>query len=273
MSLVHNRSRFRGPTSDDTHSPRRESAQFIEHLAEEARRHRAVRHIYLKSLAEGAFGDMGWAIADFARQYYGYSVHFPRYLMIVMGRMEDPAHRRALLDNLNEESGSYGPEELQALAKAGVKSEWVQGVPHTQLFRLFSESVGVSFDDLAEADQVRCWREMFMQVLAGGHPAESVGALGLGTENIVGSVYQYFVSAINRIGTISPRDSVFFALHTAVDDHHQVTLARIAESFAETEDGRLGLRKGMIKALSLRASFWDWLYERALDPNRAHEVV
>ena len=28
--------------------------------------------------------------------------------------------------------------------------------------------------------------------------------------------------------------------------------------------GKGDLRRGMIKALSLRSSFWDWLYERAL---------
>lgn len=247
--------------------------RYVQKLASEALSHRAVGHGYLKTLAEGAFKDMRWAIADFARQYYGYSIHFPRYLMTVMSRLEDHRHRAALLENLNEESGNYGPDELSNLAKAGIKAEWVRGVPHTELFRMFSESVGVTFDFLEEAAHVSCWREMFLQVLAGGHPAEAVGALGLGTENIVRPIYQHFVAAIRCVGSISPKDSVFFALHTTVDDHHQATLARIAESFAATEDGRIGLRKGMIKALGLRATFWDWLYERALDPASADSVI
>jgi pyrroloquinoline quinone (PQQ) biosynthesis protein C len=273
MAAVHTRSRFETGMPKGSALSRVGGSNFIRMLAQEALRHRAVRHPYLTALASGSFRDTGWAIADFARQYYGYSLHFPRYLMTVMSRLEDPVHRSALLVNLNEESGSYSDEELQTLAQAGIETDWVRGVPHTHLFRLFSESVGVSFADLVEADQVRCWREMFLQVLANGHPAEAVGALGLGTENIVRTIYQNFVSAIKAVGTISPRDSVFFALHTTVDDHHQATLAKIAESFATTEDGRMGLRKGMIKALTLRASFWDWLHERALDPDRAEEVI
>ncbi len=273
MSIVPKGSHLRRPAlTVPEHSPV-DPARYVQMLASEALSHRAVGHPYLKTLAEGAFKDMRWAIADFARQYYGYSIHFPRYLMTVMSRLEDHHHRAALLENLNEESGSYGPDELTNLARAGVKPEWVRGVPHSELFKTFSESVGVSFDRLEEAAHVSCWREMFLQVLAGGHPAEAVGALGLGTENIVRPIYQHFVAAIRCVGSISPRDSVFFALHTAVDDHHQATLARIAESFAATEDGRMGLRKGMIKALGLRATFWDWLYERAIDPVRADAVV
>jgi hypothetical protein len=29
----------------------------------------------------------------------------------------------------------------------------------------------------------------------------------------------------------------------------------------------------MLKALALRAGFWDWLYQRALDPAGAEEVL
>lgn len=99
----------------------------------------------------------------------------------------------------------------------------------------------------------------------GGSAAEALGALGLGTETIVQTIYQPFVDAIGRIG-IQPRDSVFFPLHTAVDDHHQATLREIAIDLAATKQGRLDLAKGMQKALALRCSFWSWLHQRALQP-------
>ena len=40
----------------------------------------------------------------------------------------------------------------------------------------------------------------------------------------------------------------------------------IAKDFADTNEGRRDLIKGMRKALFLRAGFWDWLHARALDP-------
>jgi len=248
-------------------------AAFVSQLAEESLRHRAVRHPYLIALADGTFPDTRWALADFAHHYYGYSLHFPRYLTTVISRLENPEHRKALLENLTEESGVYEEEELVELARFGVEHEWIEGVAHPLLFRRFSDAIGVRRSDLNESDQVVCWREQFLQVLSSGSAAEALGALGLGTENIVRTIYGPFVKAINRLGDISPRDAVFFPLHTAVDDHHQETLQQISADFAKSSEGRVCLRRGMLKALQLRCAFWDWLYERALNPDRAQEVI
>lgn len=246
---------------------------FVERLAAESLAHRAVRHPYLEALAEGQVPDLGWALADFARQYASYSAHFPRYLTTVISRLEQPAHRSALMENLTEESGVYEEDELKELEALGIDREWIIGIPHPILFRRFAAALGVEPGDQPESDQVACWREMFLAVLAGGSPAEGLGALGLGTENIVQTLYGPFVKAIAKLGTISARDSVFFPLHTAVDDHHQATLQEISADYAKTEEGRLGLRRGMLKALQLRCAFWDWMYARALDPERAAQIL
>lgn len=233
-------------------------------LSDEARGHRAVRHRYLQALADGAVPDLRWALADFARHYFGYSAHFPRYLTTVISRLERPEHRAALLDNLTEESGDYGADEYAELAAHGVERAWIEGIPHPRLFQRFRRALGV--DDSAledDAVEVVCWREMFLSVLAGGSLAEAIGALGLGTETVVRDLYQPLVRAIARLD-LDPADTVFFPLHTAVDDHHQATLLAIARDHARTPAGRADVAKGMRKALALRASFWDWLYERAL---------
>jgi hypothetical protein len=101
-------------------------------------------------------------------------------------------------------------------------------------------------------------------LLTGGTAAEAIGAMGLGTEGIVRDLYQPFVQALKRIPDLHPRDVVFFPLHTAVDDHHQATLLDIAAHYAKTEQGRRDIAKGMRKALALRSSYWDWMYERAM---------
>lgn len=249
------------------------AAEFVRGLADESLRHRAVRHPYLRALADGSHPDVRWALADFARHYYGYSFSFPRYLTAVVSRLENPAHRKALLENLSEESGTYDDEELLVLETVGVKREWVEGIAHPLLFQRFADAMGVSRHGTVEADQVVCWRESFLQLLASGSPAEALGALGLGTENIVSTIYGPFVEAIGRIGDLTPRDTVFFPLHTEVDDHHQATLQAISTDFAQSDESRADLRRGMLKALQLRTAFWDWLHERAMNPALADEVV
>lgn len=256
-----------------TDAPSETAADYVARLAEESLRHRAVRHPYLIALGEGSLPDTRFALHDFAKQYYGYSAHFPRYLTTVISRLVELAHRKALLANLTEESGVYGDDELAELAAWGVEREWIEGIPHPVLFRRFADAIGVVRDDAPESDQLVCWREQFLQVLAGGSAAEAVGALGLGTENIVSTMYGAFTRALARVPELHPRDTVFFPLHTAVDDHHQATLQAIAADFAETAEGRAELRRGMLKALQLRCAFWDWLYTRALNPANADQAL
>jgi len=240
------------------------SADYVEHLGAIAMQHRAVIHPYLKAMAAGTLPSLYGSLQDFALHYYGYSAHFPRYLTALISKLEKPEHRAALLANLTEESGQYEEDELMHLKEFGVHPEWIVGIPHPVLFKRFRDSIGV--DNTAMEDdhiEVVCWREQFLAIINMGSAAEALGALGLGTETIVRAIYQPFVDAIQKVGTIKPEDAVFFPLHTAVDDHHQATLKAIATDFATTPAGRADLAKGMMKALALRGSFWSWLYERA----------
>jgi pyrroloquinoline quinone (PQQ) biosynthesis protein C len=245
-------------------------AQWVDALVQEALQHRAVNHPYLRALAAGSLPDPQLALRDFAQHYYGYSSHFPRYLTALISRLECSGHRRDLLDNLSEESGHYETEELGKLRRIGIEPDWILGIPHPDLFRRFSQALGVDHSSPASDHiEVVCWREMFLAVLSDGTPAEALGALGLGTETIVSAIYKPFVAAIARLNTLQPRDMVFFPLHTLVDDNHQATLRAIAVDFADTPTSRADLAKGMHKALILRNSFWDWLYQRALDGPKA----
>jgi pyrroloquinoline quinone (PQQ) biosynthesis protein C len=245
----------------------------ISDLIQESLNHRSVNHPYLQALAEGTLPDTEWALADFADQYYGYSLHFPRYLTTVISKLEIAAHRNSLLQNLTEESGFYGDEEYVELAAIGIEREWIEGIPHPQLFKRFREATGVEapYSPDREAIEVVCWRESFLATLTYGSAAESLGALGLGTENIVRTIYAPFVKALSRTN-FSHRDTVFFPLHTAVDDHHQEALEEISLHFASSPTGKGDLHRGMIKSLSLRSSFWDWMYERALKCNDASKM-
>ncbi len=247
---------------------------FVAELAEQSLLHRAVNHPYLEAMGSGALPDTRWALADFGQQYQCYSKDFPRYLTAVISRLADPGHRAGLMENLSEESGIYEAEELTALSEIGIKSEWIVGKPHPQLFDRFCKAMGLEDQDLSsEPDQIICWREMLIGLLSSGTPAEAVGALGLGTENIVSTIYKPFSRAVAALPELAAKDTVFFPLHTAVDDHHQETLQGIAADLAVNDATRSELRRGMLKALALRSVFWDWMYRRALDPQNADKAL
>jgi len=238
---------------------------YLEELIQEALSHRAVCHPYLTDLANGNLPDLKWAIHDFAVQYPGYCAHFPRYLTMVISKLDSPEHRMTLMQNLIEESGMLDDEEIAVLVDHGIDPDWVQGIPHPKLFERFQQAVDVhdTHEHTDDALEVVCWRESFYHLLADGSPAEAVGAIGLGTENVVNKIYSPIIRAIERMGTLDRREYVFFELHCEVDEDHHEALLKIAHDFADDPQNRLDLRKGMLKALGLRAMFWDWMHDRA----------
>ena len=250
---------------DTSTSSDKTGESYLEELVQEALSHPAVCHPYLTDLAEGNLPDLQWAIRDFAAQYPGYCAHFPRYLTVVISKLESPEHRTTLMQNLIEESGMLDDDELAVLVEFGIDPDWVQGIPHPKLFERFQHAMGV-YDTDEHADdalEVVCWRESFYHLLANGSPAEAIGAIGLGTENVVNKIYTPMIRAIERLGTLDRRDYVFFDLHCEVDEDHHEALLNIAHDFADVPLNRIDLRKGMLKALGFRARFWDWMHDRA----------
>jgi len=103
----------------------------------------------------------------------------------------------------------------------------------------------------------------FYHLLANGSPVEAVGAIGLGTENVVNKIYASIIRAIEHLGTLERRQYVFFELHCEVDGDHHGALLNIAHDFTNDPQTRVDLRKGMLKALGLRVVFWEWMHQRA----------
>ena len=235
----------------------------MNHLIEEALNHRAINHPYLVALKNGEFQNNKEILKDFAAQYGAYSAWFPRYLTAVISKLENPIHREHLLDNLSEESGHLHDEDIEAIATLNIKEEWVQGIAHPKLFRRFQDAMGVD-RDLENGIEVEIWRESFLRLIQSGSAASAVGAIGLGTESIVKYIYRHIIEAIEKHSDLSLEQYVFFPLHTEVDDEHGLILLQIAEELSnESQESAHELRKGMLTALNLRASYWDDMYVRA----------
>ena len=235
----------------------------VDLLIEEALMHRAVCHPYLKAMADNQLPNMHWALCDFAQHYYGYSEAFPRYLTATISRLDNPRHRSLLLENLTEESGQYTDKDLCKLQEFNIEREWIEGIPHPALFDRFRRAMGVIIQN-EEALEVICWRESFLSLLTSGTAEEALGAIGLATESTVKAIYSQLYIAVKNLRAINPRDFVFFPLHVLVDDDHQASLRQVAIEYAMKPEGLTSLRKGMLKALWLRDSFWSWMLQRAL---------
>jgi len=241
---------------------------YVKSLCEVAENHKVINHPYLIRLENGFFPDIKGAIKDLAFQYYAYSENFVRYLTATISQLENPEHRKALLDNLFEEAGHVGDDDAEQLKEHNIELEWVDGIPHPALFRRFLESIGIDEQyrkDHGYAEEAVIWRDMFLNLCSRYGAAQALGAMGLGTESIVKFIYKHILVAIDRfMPEISNKDRVFFDLHALLDDEHGDILVDIANShITESQAGRIRVKEGMLMALDLRYAFFDAMQERA----------
>ena len=246
--------------------PNETGREFIEGLCEQARSHRAVNHPYLQQLIAGDVPDIKGALNDFVFQYSAYSLDFIRYLTATIAQLENGAHRKALMKNLVEETGRIDDENAALLGTIGIEREWVDGIPHPELFSRYLNAVGIDAEyrrTNAYADEAVIWRDLFFSLCSKEGPARALGAIGLGTENIVKYIYRPFIQAIERHLDITLRDRVFFDLHAVLDDQHGDALTNVAIDYADKAEHRKSIREGMLMALSIRNAFFDVLQARA----------
>ena len=234
--------------------------RLLKTLESEASLHEAVDHPYLQALATGDLDDPRRALQDFARAYAGYNAWFPKFLEALDSRLPGPLSSR-LDANKAEEVGRYSESTLSELESAGLRREWVEGVPHPELFCRFQRSLGVDPDSPVEpGSPVARWRKALLHIVATDHPAAAIGAIGLGTEFVVARMYGRVLEAVDRFGDIRPEGRSFLVLHSIVDDGHAASLLELANRFARDAEGQKALGRGMRAALDLRASFWTQMH-------------
>ncbi len=226
---------------------------FIEALCADVMRHQAVNHPYLERLASGDLPDMQAAIRDYCHQYYFYSAEFTSYLEAVIGGLDSALHRDVLRQNLKEEQGNDLGNP--------------QSIPHTELFQRFRRAAGVTPEYDAETPPcttVTVWRDLFLQKCKSRQPGVGLGAIGLGTEMIVSTVYPYLHKAVMSHSDMKPDDYLFLTLHMECDDRHADDTKEISLELAEDQGCREALRFGVLSSLNLRNAFWDVMLARAV---------
>ncbi|HKK53411.1 MAG TPA: iron-containing redox enzyme family protein [Myxococcota bacterium] len=234
---------------------RGDPTEFVDALEREALDHPAVHHPFLEGIASGTLPDVESSLRDYAFQYACYSREFPSYLIAVIENLESERHRETLLENLAEERGDPSSDRLDRM-------------PHTELFARFQRAIGVDDRYRAEhkpATTVEVWRDLALQKCRSDRVGVAIGAIGIGTEFVVPTIYTYLLEGIRKYTSLREDDYFFFTLHAQCDRDHAMDLRLISIDIAQEAENREALRFGVWSALNLRKAFFDIMLSRAMD--------
>ncbi len=235
---------------------------FIERMRTEALGSSAVHHPYLRALRYGDLPDFDWALKDFAFQYGVYSSGFVQYLSAVIERLCCEEHRRILQENLAEEQGNPHDIELPSDVLASIK-----GQPHAVLYQRFQQALGINDTfkkNNLESHAALNWSQQFLE-LCEVNEYVGVGAIGIGTELIVSSIYRQILDALKTHSHLTKEQRVFFDLHSDCDDHHAAQILIIVKDLANNSAACEQIEYGVRKAIEMRSAFWDAMLDRALN--------
>lgn len=239
----------------------------MNNLHETVSKHPVLTHEYLQRMEAAAFPDIHFALKDFAQQYYAYSRHFRVYVGIVLSKLKHEKHRALLMHNIEEENGILHEDDLQKLEQQGIKSAWVKGVPHVQLWNRLRHSLGIQVGDQSFSQAAIRFNQFTLNYLACSTVTQGVVALGVATERIVPSIYEKLHQALRR-SSLTPEAYVFIPLHYIVDEGHADTLDRLAEALIKTnENTEQELEETVKRVLDERSLFFDDLLLRAMSPH------
>ena len=90
-----------------------------------------------------------------------------------------------------------------------------------------------------------------------------VGAIGIGTELIVSSVYNQILEGLKSHSNLTMTQRVFFDLHSECDEAHAAQMIVIAEDLAKDRTACEQIEYGVKMAINMRVMFWDEMLERA----------
>ncbi len=158
-------------------------------------------------------------LAEYAKQYYPYTLAFPTLLSAMHANVDDIAIRQYLLENLIEEE--RGPEN------------------HPELWLRFCEALGIDRSDVtanaanaATTDLIACMRTLSRS----GKLHEGLASL-YAYESQIPAVAKAKIDGLAAwYGITAPRDIDFFTVHMTADVHHSQTARELLESLCDTPE-------------------------------------
>lgn len=159
-----------------------------------------LKHPFYRSWQEGkvAFD----VLREYAKQYYSYEARLPQFLQAAIDHVPEGPARRALEENLADESGQ--PE------------------PHPELWIRFAESLGVTADEVRRAEptpETAALVDTYAALCDKGSD-EALSAL-YAYESQFSAIAKTKADGLRRFyGITDARALKFFDLHSVLDDEH-----------------------------------------------------
>ena len=141
------------------------------------------------------------AIREYTRQYFAFESSFPRFLSAIHSRTEDPASRRAVLENLWDEE--HGEEN------------------HRELWLRFAEGMGVPREDVEGAERNEATRALVeTYAKACEDPAAGVAAVHAYERQVPAVAGAKIAGLREHYGVDDERTIAFWKVHEGLDVEH-----------------------------------------------------
>ncbi|NRR33357.1 iron-containing redox enzyme family protein [Oxalobacteraceae bacterium] len=178
-----------------------------------------------------------------------YSGYFTRYLCAMMANLPSNHEVFELAENLFEELG-FAPDSP---------------TPHYLIYRDMLTAFSLSLDQAAPSSGTRQLIDTMFHYCRNLNPAYGLGALCLGAEALVPSLYADLIEGFRQCG-VQQKDIEFFRIHVECDDGHAETLRDIMVDLAGDDRSQLD---AMIEAgnamVDARLAFFSALDEVRLE--------
>ncbi|TDR79751.1 TenA family transcriptional regulator [Paludibacterium purpuratum] len=186
-----------------------------------------------------------------------YSAHFTRYLCAMMANLPSNNEVLELAENLFEELG-LAPDSPQ---------------PHHLIYREMLDHYALTLDDAQPLSGTQRLIESMYQHCRDPNPASGLGALCLGAEALVPSIYSDIICGFESHGA-SQHDIAFFHIHVACDDGHAETIRDIMLDIASTAPEQIDV---MIRAgtelVEARLAFFSAIEAAHQERQRAQPAI
>ncbi|MBK7842483.1 MAG: CADD family putative folate metabolism protein [Bdellovibrionales bacterium] len=195
-----------------------------------------LKHPFYQAWAAGTLShDL---LRNYATQYYFHVDCFPRYLGAIHSHCENQNQRKKILENLNEEEGTF------------------YGTSHPELWLQFAEGLGAHRDEILRAEPGRAIQNVISHFFQFSRSSfeEGLGAL-YAYESQVPEIADSKLEGLRlRYGIDDERTLAFFEVHRKADIEHRSVILEMLENLPH-EKRQLAQNS----AIGAAQSLWDFL--------------
>ena len=218
---------------------------FIEEVKSTINKKSLLDHPFYKKWNEGKLTQE--ELKEYAKQYYHFVKHFPRFVSCVHSNCDDVKTRQILLENLADEEGY----------KTGISD-------HPRLWMNFAESLGLTEAEVLDAKPIREVEDLVdgMYELTRS-PEFSLGLAALyAYESQVPEISKTKIAGLkNFYGIDSEKALEFFSVHQEADIYHSRDEMEIMNNTNRSLEDQKRLINTVDESASLMWNFLDGVYK------------